>query len=122
MRVTTYSDPEVFLVQAEPLLRSDPFRPNVIATVTTRIASGTVPGGPDHLWITIERNDAEIVSLAMRTPPHNMFVSRMPEEAALVLAREMADSGRNLPGDNGATASTRIFARAWEQSTGRSRR
>jgi RimJ/RimL family protein N-acetyltransferase len=118
MRVTTYSDPEVFLVQAEPLLRSDPFSPNVIATVTTRIASGAVPGGPDHLWVTIERNDAEVVGLAMHTPPHNMFVSRMPEEAALVLAREMADSGRNLPGVNGAVASTRVFARAWEQSTG----
>jgi predicted GNAT family acetyltransferase len=120
MQVTMHSDPKAFLVRAAPFFESDPFSPSVIATVTSRIASGTLPSVGDHLWFTVEEDDVHVIGLSMHTPPHNMFLSRMPEDAALFLAREVALSGRNLPGVNGAIASTRAFARAWEQITGHS--
>ncbi len=122
MRVTTYSDPKAFLVRAAAFFESDPFSPSVIATVTTRIASRALPSGGDDLWLSVDGDDAQVIGLAMHTPPHNMFLSRMPEDAALLLAREVAHSGRNVPGVNGAIASTRAFARGWAQMTGRSSR
>jgi predicted GNAT family acetyltransferase len=53
----------------------------------------------------------------MHTPPHHLFVSRMPGEAAVSLARVLARIGRELPGVNGAVESTRTFAEAWTSST-----
>ena len=118
MQVTTYSDPKAFLLRAAPYLESDPFSPSVIATVTARIASGMVPSGEDHVWLTVEDDEARVIGLSMHTPPYNMFLSGMAEEAARFLAREVALSGRILPGVNGAIVATRAFARAWAQSTG----
>jgi RimJ/RimL family protein N-acetyltransferase len=122
MRVRRFTDPEAFLARAGSFFKSDPFSPNVIATVTTRIVSGVLPIGEDHVWLSVEGDDAQVLGLAMHTPPHHMFLSRMPSEAALVLAREMADSGKNLPGVNGVIASTGAFAAAWGQFAGRSSR
>lgn len=58
----------------------------------------------------------------MHTPPYRMFLSRMPQEAVIALAREIADSGRDLPGVNGAAESTTAFAKAWEAISGHSSR
>ncbi len=112
-----YSDPEDFLVRAEHFLVADSFSPSVIATVTTRIASRALANSSDNAWLTVEEDDSRVVGLAMHTPPHNMFLSRMPEDAAFALAREVAKSGRSPSGVNGAVGSTRAFARAWEEST-----
>src|ERR1700723_708303 len=100
MRVSMYSDPEEFLVRAEDFLEADPFTPSVIATVTTRIASGSLADTSSNVWFTVEE-DSRVVGLAMHTPPHNIFLSRMPEHAALALAREVAQGGSNPPGVNG---------------------
>jgi predicted GNAT family acetyltransferase len=54
----------------------------------------------------------------MHTPPYNMFLSRMPRDAVIALAHELADGGRELPGVNGASESTAAFAEAWEAITG----
>jgi Acetyltransferase (GNAT) family len=121
MQVTTYSDPGAFLVRAELFVDSDPFSSSVIATVTTRIAAGALPNN-GNLWLSVEADDARVIGLAMHTPPHNMFLSRMPEDAVDALAKEVDRIGRDLPGVNGATASTRTFVRAWAQMTDRSSR
>ena len=115
-----YSGPAPFLDRAEPFLKSDPFSTNVIAVVATRIASGRSPIGGDYLWMSIEGDNAQVIGVAMHTPPNNMFLSRMPEDAVQVLAEEMAQRGRDLPGVNGAVESTRAFAGAWKRMTGRS--
>ena len=113
-----YSNPPKFLAGAEQFLMADPFSPSVIATVTTRIASGALANSSDNAWLTVEEDGPGVVGLAMHTPPHNMFLSRMPGDAAFVLAREVAQSGRNPSGVNGAIDSTRAFSRAWEETTG----
>jgi len=113
-----YSDPEEFLVRAGQFFLADPFSPSVIATVTTRIASAALANSSDNAWLTVEEDDSCVVGLAMHTPPHNMFLSRMPADAAFALAREVAQSGRNLSGVNGAIGSTGAFARAWGRDNG----
>jgi RimJ/RimL family protein N-acetyltransferase len=118
MRVVMCSDPQPFLAKAEPFLKSDPFSTNVITTVTTRIASGAVPNNDENLWHIIERENGEVIGIAMHTPPYNIFLSRMARGAAIALAHEIADRGRELSGVNGESESTAAFAKAWEAITG----
>jgi predicted GNAT family acetyltransferase len=122
MRVVMCSTPEPFLTQAEPLLQSDPFSTNVISTVTTRIASGAVPNSNENLWYVIEEEPGQAIGVAMHTPPYKVFLSRMPHNAVIALAHEIADGGTDLPGVNGASESTGAFAEAWEAFTGHSSR
>jgi predicted GNAT family acetyltransferase len=120
MRITVHTGPEYFLDRAGPLLASDPFSTNVIAVVAARRASGAAPGSEDDLWLTMEEDGGQVVGVAMQTPPHNLFLSRMPPDAARALAGEIRHRGRDLPGVNGAIESTRTFATAWEGLTGQS--
>ncbi len=41
------------------------------------------------MWFTVT-DDGRVVGLAMHTPPHRLFVSRMPETAAATLAAALA--------------------------------
>jgi RimJ/RimL family protein N-acetyltransferase len=122
MRVVMCFGPERFLTRADPLLKSDPFSTSVITTTTARIAAGAIPNSDENLWNTIEGDDGRVIGVAMHTPPHHMFLSRMPRDAVVALAHEVADRGRDLPGINGAIESTTAFAKVWEEITGHSSR
>src|SRR5712692_7246041 len=119
MRVHLSGGARQFLASAEPLLRSDPFSTNIIAVVAGRIAAGDQPDSDRYLWATVEGSNSRIVGTAMHTPPHHLFVSRMPPEAAASLANFLDDVGRDLSGVNGAVESTRAFAATWTARTGR---
>ncbi len=89
-----------------------------MADVAERIAAGAQPGSGDDLFISVEE-EAVVVGVAMHTPPHPLFLSRMPAAAADELARVLARGERRLPGVSGAKDSTSAFASAWCQLTGR---
>jgi predicted GNAT family acetyltransferase len=118
VRVDFHPGARQFLAAAESLLRSDPFSTNVMAVVAARVAAGDDPDSEHYLWATIGDRERRIVGAAMHTPPHHLFVSRMPAEAALALADTVADAGRDLPGVNGAVDATGPFAEAWQTRTG----
>jgi GNAT superfamily N-acetyltransferase len=118
MRVRVHPDAVALLAAADSFFASDPFSANVIAVVAARVAEGVQTGSHDHLWVTVEDLDSNVVGVAMHTPPHALFVSRMPRGAALALANVLADAGRALPGVNGARDSTVAFADAWWVRTG----
>jgi hypothetical protein len=118
MRARFHETVQRFLAAAEGFLRSDPLSTNVVAVVAARVAAGAQPASDDHLWATLEDGDGGVLGLAMHTPPHALFVSRMPAEAAAVLAGALADAGRALPGVNGALSATVPFADAWAACTG----
>jgi predicted GNAT family acetyltransferase len=119
VRVDFHVGPRQFLAAAESLLRLDPFSTNVIAVIAARIAVGDESDSEHHLWATIEDVEGHIIGAAMHTPPHHLFVSRMPAAAAQSLAQAVADTGRDLPGVNGAVEATRPFAETWANRTGR---
>lgn len=119
MRVDFHAGARPFLAAAEPLLRTDPLSTNVMAVVARRIVAGEEPNRDDYLWATIAAHRGTIVGAAMHTPPHHVFVSRIPRAAAKSLAQAIVSSGRALPGVNGAVEATRPFAAAWEARTGR---
>jgi predicted GNAT family acetyltransferase len=117
-RVQLYETVAAFLAAADPFVRFDPFSTNVIAVVASRIAAGQEPASDSNLWATVTDSAGHVVGAAMHTPPHHVFLSRMPAEAAAALAQALADNGREVPGVNGALESTRPFAATWRAATG----
>ena len=117
LRVQLHAGPRPFLAAAEPFLCWDPFSTNVIAVVAARIGAGQEPDSDANLWATISNGLDRVVGVAMHTPPHHVFVSRMPSEAVAALAHALADI-RLVPGVNGALTATRPFAVAWLAATG----
>jgi hypothetical protein len=98
------------LAAADPLLRSDPFSTNAAAVVAAGIAAGQEPESDTYLWATVSDSDARVIGAAMHRPPHYLFLSRMPAEAAAALASALAAAGRAVTGVDGAIEATRPFA------------
>ncbi len=119
MRTCLHHDAATFLSVAEPFFRADPFSANVIGVVTERLLVGSEPPGPNCLWAAVEDGTGHVCGLAMHTPPHPLFLSRMPRRAAITLADALADHGLEPAGVNGASESTTAFAETWTRRTGR---
>jgi predicted GNAT family acetyltransferase len=118
MRACLHAGATELLTVADPFLGADPFSANVIAVVAARVAADGTNSGQDRLWATVQGGDGRILGVAMHTPPRALFVSRMPDEAAVVLADALADRGRILPGVSGARDATTAFADRWAARTG----
>jgi predicted GNAT family acetyltransferase len=118
-RVQLHTGARPFLAAAEAFLRSDPFSTNVMAVVAVRIVTGQQPDSDANLWATVADSRGRVVGAAMHTPPHHVFLSRMPAEASASLAQALADVRRAVPGVNGALQATRPFAATWLARTGR---
>jgi predicted GNAT family acetyltransferase len=118
VRVRLHDGAAAFTAAADPFFRSDPFSANVVAVVAARIAASAQTGRDDRLWATVVDGEETVRGVAMHTPPHRLFVSRMPPDAAAALAETVADADRDLPGVNGACESTAAFAKAWAARTG----
>jgi predicted GNAT family acetyltransferase len=117
MDVRSLEDAGLFAREAAGYLERDPFTPSVIAVHVDGVSRGLRVQGPDEkFWAVV---DAEtVVGVAMHTPPHNLFVSGMPPEAASRLAQVIAGAGRDLPGVNGEAAAVESFASEWNKRTG----
>ena len=116
MDVQLFGDAAPFLTEAAGYLASDPFSANVIAVYAGRVGTGRQPKGPDDLWVAVSESGS-VVGMAMHTPPYRLFVARMPDRAAAVLADALADQARPLPGVNGESAAGAAFAAAWQERT-----
>jgi predicted GNAT family acetyltransferase len=117
VKVEVHRDPRDFLRASGEFLSEDPWSSSVVASVAERMAVGAEPGSGEDIFISVE-DEGLVVGVAMHTPPHALFLSRMPAVAAEGLAQDLARRGRQLPGVNGAQDSTSAFARAWFQLTG----
>jgi len=117
MDVQLFDDAAAFLAEAAGYLDSDPFSASVIAVYAGRVRAGRQPKGPDDLWVTVTEG-GRVVGVAMHTPPHRLFVARMPDRAAAALADALADQRRPLPGVNGESAAGAAFAASWQGRTG----
>ena len=96
---------------------ADPFTTNVIGAHTAAIIGGQRPRGTDDMWAVVSAG-GQVVGVAMHTPPHNLFVSRMKPEPASRLARAIIERGRAVPGVNGEVTAVSAFADSWAAFSG----
>jgi RimJ/RimL family protein N-acetyltransferase len=125
--VQLLDDPGEFLEVAADHLRAHPVTSTVVATVTERMvredAAGVPrPAGPACWWAVVRDADGAVVGTAMRTAPFAPYppsLTRMPEEAAVELARLALERGDPVDGVNGALPSAAVCAAEIGRRTGR---
>ena len=94
-------------------LAADPVVHNVLATnIEARSRGGVVDGGTPT-FASVHDDDGTLVGVAMHTPPHNAYLSRMPADAVAALAGALRDAGVDPPGVVSTNAEARAFADRW---------
>jgi len=114
--VLLFNNPREFVSVAGGVLADDPFSTTVIGVRVDGVLSGMHPVADDDVWAAVVDDDV-VVGVAMRTPPHPLVLSRMPNAAAAELAIALAKIGPLL-GVNGETAAATAFAAAWADCAG----
>lgn len=114
--VRVYETATDFLRRAEDHLSAAPAENNLILSVA-RKAEEEESGPEAPFFATVERA-GEVVGAAFRTPPHKLGVTRMPVEAAPLVAAAAARRYRTLPAVLGPADVAEAVARAWVAGNG----
>ncbi len=131
--IVRHSGPRAFLDRAEPwLLRREAEnnlalgvaaslvgrRPpaDTVPPAATSVPPVSSPAAPLY-FATIERGSA-VVGCAFRTPPYKLGLTRMPLDAAPLLARDVAEVYDELPAVLGPDQVARAFGDAWGRLQG----
>jgi uncharacterized protein len=112
MRLVIDSDLAGFIAAVRPWLSGDPVRNNVIMTVLQSRADGVEPVEDGIFLGRLVTDAGELVGVAVRTPPHPMLVSAMPQDARDVLAGYLIERAPQVTALNGTVESARPIATA----------
>ena len=117
MDVRPFGAAASFAREAAAYLTADPFSSSVIAVQVDGVLRGIrAPGPNDRYWTVVEAD--QTLGIAMHTPPHNVFVARMPAAAASALAQSLAETSEGLPGVTGELGTVAAFVDRWTELTG----
>ena len=119
MRVVEEQSVAAFADQVLPWLLRDPVRNNIAAQQIQIRASGSMPTEDGALWLRVEESD-QLVSVALRTPPHALLLTAASTEAIGALTDWCLAHVPDLPGVNGPAAEADAFANRWRELTGAS--
>lgn len=102
MIVERLPDAGQFLAETEELRLTDPVRFNLLSTIASSVVGGRE--FEECFWWLVRDESGAVVGAALRTAPHNLMLSPMPEAAATALGRVVAATDPRLPGVNGPAA------------------
>ncbi len=111
-----FKAPADFLAAAEMFLHREPVVSTVVSTVASRAAVEVVDGiaqDPRHWYVVVRDETGTVIGAGMRTAPFEprpLFLLSMPDEAAIALARALADRGEQVGGVNGVLPAVRTCA------------
>jgi hypothetical protein len=110
------ADPDEFAAAAGPFLRARPAQNTVALTIaeTMRTAGPQIYGTQPPLLGWWRPADGEVAAACLQTPPFPLLLPGGPAEAL----RELASSGRPLPGVNASEPVAEQFAAQWHVHTG----
>ncbi len=75
---------------------------------------------PEPPYLAIVQTNQEILAVAVRTPPYKVTLSKTRDLAALqLIAQDLQDEGKQLPGVSGLVPETAKFVEVWHQLTGK---
>ncbi len=113
MEVRRYGDADAFLARANEFLVAREAEHNLILGLTGRLRANAMIYGEEP-YLALAEDGGRVVGAAMRTPPHNLILSEIDDEAALEpLAEDVRDVFSELPGVLGPTAAVKRFVSLW---------
>jgi uncharacterized protein len=111
-RVCRFTDVPAFIRAAAPwLLRSEPEH-SLILGLLTQLQRDEVSLTEPAYMATVEV-DGAVAGCALRSPPHQMLVTRMPERVIPALVADVAACYQVLPSVLGPEPQAREFGRHW---------
>lgn len=113
MRVEATDDPASYRAAVSGLLEADP----LVNTVMLSVLSVERTGAP-ATYLSVHDGD-ELVGTALCTPPHQLLLGTMPDEAVVPVAEAFARTNADAPGVEGEAAQVVAFAARWRELTGR---
>jgi hypothetical protein len=118
VQLTRYSSADDFLARAGDFLAAREAEHNLILGLSSRLQHAPSMYGEPAYFASVE-DDGRVVGVTMRTPPHNLIVSEVDDEAAIPLlledARAVFDT---LPGVVGPKVPAGLLAEQWGEATG----
>lgn len=118
MKLTRYENADDFLARAGDFLTAREAEHNLILGLGSRLRHQPLLYGEPAYFASVEE-DGRVVGVTMRTPPHNLILSEIDDEAALPLVLEDArEVFGMLPGVVGPKAPAARFAELWHEATG----
>jgi predicted GNAT family acetyltransferase len=121
MRLTRFEDPAAFYAQAEAFLLGHEAEHNLMLGLCASLIQQ--PGYYDAPYLAVVADADEMVAAALRTPPHNLVLSLIPDAARTtaaldLIARDTHTLYGTLSGAIGSAAVSRAFADRWHALTG----
>ncbi|MGD8322424.1 MAG: GNAT family N-acetyltransferase [Gemmatimonadota bacterium] len=118
MELLSHSDASAFLRRARRWLERAEDEHNLILGLAAALAGGDGHDGADAPWFATVEEDDRVVGCAFRTPPHKVGVTRMPLDAASLVAEEVARRFEEIPGFMGPPSLAEAAAEAWVRRRG----
>ena len=118
MRLTRYDDARSFLTRAGEFLSAREAEHNLILGLSSRLLRDPVMYG-EPVYFAVADDGETVVGAAMRTPPHNLILSKIDADAAVGMFVDDAKAQfGSLPGVVGPRERALQFANAWRAATG----
>jgi predicted GNAT family acetyltransferase len=118
MKVILLSDPQTFLKRTRDFRSGEPYLTNVMGSVATSVATGLRTYDQSFWWV-IEDSSGVARAMMMRTAPHKLVLSPMPEEAVGAAAAAVLEHDPELPGVTGSRTLVDRFIAAFSEGSPR---
>ncbi len=118
MFITTYQDPDQFLLKTRTTLEKDEVRNSLLLGIAASIK--TSPLYTSFYLATVEDENG-LLAVACMTPPHNLILSGWEGESAeafTLLIQDLRGGNWPVPGVVGPAQISEKFAQTWTKQTG----
>jgi uncharacterized protein len=118
VELTRHESADGFLAHAGEFLEAREAQHNLMLGLSSRLRVTPLMYGEPPYFAVVE-DDARVIGVTMRTPPHNLIVSELDDERAIPqLVDDARSSFGSLPGVVGPKEPAGWFAEAWRAVTG----
>jgi predicted GNAT family acetyltransferase len=121
MKVILVPDASTFLTRSASFRSVQPYLTNVMGSVATSVAGGYGTYETMSWWI-IEDDERNVRGMMMRTAPHKLVLSPMPNEALVPAVDAVLERDPEIPGVSGSRDLAQSFLTRFIQVSGRALR
>ncbi|NGN62308.1 GNAT family N-acetyltransferase [Streptomyces sp. A7024] len=117
---TTTEDLDAYEAAAGDYVRTEPAAHTILLTIaaTVRQSPGRFGDETPRFGWWRDGDGGEVAGAYAHTPPYPPVLSRMPDRAAVELARVLRDQGSPVTGVNAGRPAAETFGAAWAELTG----